>query len=317
VLYLLANFHIQKDLPGVISDFLAVLCLTLASLMLATAFRHPGRTAAWIGAGSALGLAALTKAIFLPFAFGLAGLLAVVGMVGLRKLGLIALLPAVIVSVLAVAPGVGWAVRNTAVFGVPDDGRSGVALSTREVFDHMTPAEHAAAYLMWMRGPGPMLAKQFFSPQLLSRFDYVNPDGFYVLGQFTNPEARISKLMAEDHLGFPAATRASLVVVAREIWTDLPGYLLSMPALVFRGLFVDDYIVIGFPALVWVLWRAGTGRDWPRLAALAPGLWSLAVYPAVSLNITRYQETALPTLAFGAALLVGDWLNRTNSGQPT
>ena len=71
--------------------------------------------------------------------------------------------------------------------------------------------------------------------------------------------------------------------------------------LVWRGLWIDEFVVLGFPALclgtLWALRRRALG--W--LAAFGLGWFSLLGYAAVSLNVPRYQIPAVPVLALAAA----------------
>jgi len=44
-------------------------------------------------------------------------------------------------------------------------------------------------------------------------------------------------------------------------------------------------------------------RELAMIGVLLPGLFNLAFYPAISLNIPRYQLTALPAIALAVAWL--------------
>src|SRR5262249_41632510 len=80
------------------------------------------------------------------------------------------------------------------------------------------------------------------------------------------------------------------------------GYLASMPALFYRGLWFDAFMPLSLPFFVlpfiWA-WREG---NWRPLSVLSPALWPLFAYPAASLNIPRYQVTGVIALAVTAAL---------------
>ncbi|MBF0560584.1 MAG: hypothetical protein HQL37_00945 [Alphaproteobacteria bacterium] len=303
--YVVFNLHMYKDARYLISDFLAVGLGAAVSWSMFRAVRQPQRLSGWLVAGGALSLLTLTKAIFLPFAVmvTLGALGAGLARYTRQQEGARAFGPALILAgVLAISAGA-WTARNLALFGVTDDGRAGVALSTREVFDHMTPSEHLAAFLWWTRGPGTGLAKRLLPETAWHRHEWYVPDGFYVTGQFANPELRLRRL-TQAGLSPAQAEAATPRVVVGEILDHISAYLATMPVLFYRGLWFDEFIIFGFPALLWLVWRSARRRDWPMIAALAPGLWSLLVYPAVSLNIPRYQFPAVIALALAAALAV-------------
>ena len=127
----------------------------------------------------------------------------------------------------------------------------------------------------------------------------------------------MAKLVEERHLTPTVAQETASHLVIGEIVADLPGYLASMPILIYRGIWVDDYALVGIPLLAWALWRGLKGRDWRSLGILSPGVWSIFVYPAISLNITRYQDTALPVIAIAVAMAVSHSVERkTVSSMP-
>jgi len=208
-------------------------------------------------------------------------------------------LAAACVAVPLLIGNLGWMERNLAWFGVTSDGRDGLALSTREVFDRMTPEEHRAAWLWWPRGPGAGLARKILPAEAWRRHDWDAADGFYAEGQVIQPGRIVADLMAEgfDRTGAEAQVK---IVVARRILGEWRDYLATMPVLFWRGLWFDEFIALGLPLLLWMLWRAARAGDWHRLVVLSPGLWPMVVYPAISLNIPRYQYTAVMAMALAA-----------------
>ena len=83
-----------------------------------------------------------------------------------------------------------------------------------------------------------------------------------------------------------------------------------MPVMIYRGLWCDEFVIIGFPLLILISIRALRRRDGAELAALLPGWWSLIFYAAVSLNIPRYQMTAMTALALATGLYVQSRVER-------
>jgi 4-amino-4-deoxy-L-arabinose transferase-like glycosyltransferase len=308
--YVAFNLQMQSDLKYVISDYLAVFLVGASSVLLAFAMRGPGKAARWVSVGVALSLLALSKSLFLLFAILVTVLVTMLGIVRWRRLGSRAVLPAILLAVVLVGVHGTWVFRNMSFFGASGDGRGAIALSTREIFDHMTPDEHRAAYLWWLRGPGASLAKATLPEDAWKRHEWYNPDGFYLQGQVTRPQERIDRLMQEDHLSRLAAEARAGRVVLHEIIENWPSYLATMPALFYRGIWFDEFIVLGLPLLIIVVIRAVSTRRWDLLAALSPGLWSLCVYPAVSLNVPRYQLPAVTTLAIAAAFALERVISR-------
>ncbi len=282
-LYVSANLHMYKDLKYVLSDYLAVFLCAALTLLLARR--------RWAGAGLAAAALSLTKIVFLPFGMLLSAVLAFRGQ----------RLAALCIALPLLGANLGWMERNIAWFGVAGDGRDGLALSTREVFDRMTPEEHRAAWLWWLRGPGAGLARRALPPESWRRHDWDAADGFYLEGQLTQPGRIVADLMAQGADRTAAEAQVKTVVIRRILgeWRD---YLATMPVLFYRGLWFDEFIVLGLPLLLWLLWRSARGQCWNRLLVLSPGLWSMAVYPAISLNIPRYQYTAVTCLALAAGL---------------
>jgi len=313
--YLILNLHITKDIRYVLSDFLAMTCLALAVWLAVRAWQQ--KTAlAWGLAGVGFSLLALTKASFFPCALLLTGWLGLVGLWKLKSEGVKALLPALSLGLVLVAVNGGWTARNIALFGISSDDRGAIAISTREVFDHMTPAEHLAAWVWWTRGPGNGLAKKWFPPEVWSRHEWYDENGFFKLGQEQNPHRREAELQAAH----PELSKAQLQplltkTVVGEVLADLPGYIVTMPALFYRGLWCDEFIIVGFPLLILISIRALRRRDGGRLVALLPGWWSLLFYAAISLNIPRYQMTALAALALATGLFAQDWLEKKSQNK--
>lgn len=304
-LYVLLNFQMHRELKYVVSDFLAVFLLALVVFLLGRAWRRPSCLVSWGGTGMALAMLALTKGMFLP-------LIAVAGVVALVRARLIC---ALALAVMAAAPVSAWAMRNHALFGVISDDRGAIALSTREMLTHMTPSEHLAAFLWWTRGPGDDLARRLLPQEAWRRHDWYVSDGFYQQGQFVRHQRRVDALMAEQGLSPAIAQSAAAGVTLRELVAQWPEWLATMPVLIYRGLWCDEFVVLGFPALVWLSWVALRTRRWAIGVASLPGWWSLLAYAAFSLNIPRYQLTAIPTMALASSFALDALWQRWQRGK--
>lgn len=280
-----------------VSDHLALVLVAIVVHALSRLAARPAVPAAFL-AGASLAVLIFVKAAFLYLALLLS---LPVGLFVLAKRR--ALVPAWLAfSVGWALPVLLWMLRNRLVGGsfVFTDLRSGIALSTREVFNHMSMIDVLIAFVYWTRAFGDGLARSLFGAERVAMFELDNPDGYYMVGQFRY-EPWVAAVMAERGVDQSEAVR----IVNRDLlrmFLERPcGYLLSMPALVWRGLWIDEFIVVGLPSLVWASWRSSAEGNFEVVAALLPGLFNILFYPAVSLNIPRYQMTAVPSLAVATA----------------
>jgi 4-amino-4-deoxy-L-arabinose transferase-like glycosyltransferase len=297
--YVALNAQAFRWRHWLVSDYLALLLVAIGLWLLARALQAPARTGRWAAAGLALAALILTKAVFLYLLilFALVGLALAIRRPAARA--------PLLVGVLAAGlPVLLWMLRNHLLAGefALTDARSGIALSTREVFNHMGLTENLAAFVFWTRGLGDGLARQLFAPEIWQPFQLDWPGGYYDVGQH-----RYAPWVEEVQRAQGVTAAEARALVDRELiraFLERPfGFLASMPALFYRGLWIDEFIVIGLPALAWALWRGLGARDAAALALLAPALFNLVFYAAISLNIPRYQLTALPGIALAAAAL--------------
>jgi hypothetical protein len=216
-----------------------------------------------------------------------------------------------VLTVVAVING-GWSLRNVTYFGVMNDGRGSISLSLRKIFDGMTAAEHAVAFLWFMRPPGPTLAKRFFPERYWHRFPWEEPEGFLLRGQVVNHNARIQRLKSEAGISEAQAQSRASALVLQEILANWTGYLASMPVVFYRGLWFDAFMPFSLPLFVLPLVWAWREKWWLLAVALSPALWSLLIYPTISLNVPRYQFTAVIALAVSAGLAADRLIRRAN-----
>ena len=145
----------------------------------------------------------------------------------------------------------GWLLRNLRHFGVMSEARQ-IVLSTREVFDNMTAAEHAVAFL-WFIAAGRECRQALVSGKGLAPFPMDGAGGVYLRGQVYNHDARVARLMSETGVSeVVAQSRAGAVVVKRcSNWT---GYIASMPAVFSRGLSFDAFMPLSLHCSLPFLW---------------------------------------------------------------
>ncbi len=153
---------------------------------------------------------------------------------------------------------------------------------------------------------GDNLVRAYFPPPSYRRFQEPAEDGSY-----NDSHARYSRLVAAETRKPGVTSRQARAVVDRifigKILANIPVHLLTTLPVFYHGIWIDEFIVLTLPALFWLIWVSLRRRDTLVLALLAPGVFSLLFYALISLNIPRYQLTALPVLAFAGGM-AGAWL---------
>lgn len=309
-LYVALNIAVLEFARYVISDYLSMALGAALALAIAAAIVLKQNAWRWIAVGVLTGLLILTKGIYEVYAaLGIAGIAAAAIIRRDRKTFI-----ALVAATLSVGIVVGsWVVRNDMVFGEPvlTDSRGAIALSTREELDHMNPRQYLTSFIWWMRGPlwterylGADIGRALLPESDTHRFETYVPDGYYMMGQVTNYEKRVRQLVDERGLNRADAEAATSGVIVREILGEFPSYAATTLPVFYRGLWFDTFIVFGFPALVWFVVRSIRRRNWTKLATLSPALFSLFAYALLSLNIPRYQFTAITAVALAGGMAV-------------
>lgn len=295
--YVALNQHAFRGRHYLLSDYLALALVALTMLLLVAWWRDR-RLALAIVAGLAGAALILTKAVFLwlllPAALSVCAL-------SPWRAGARRALPVMFAAILPVAL---WMLRNQAIGGgfVLTDARSGIALSTREMFNHMDWQQIACGFVFWTRGFGDGLAASLFPPAIWQPFQLDWPGGYYDVGQHRYAPW-VARLVAEQGMTVKAATAAVDRTLLGMFAARPLGFVASYPVLFWRGLWIDEFVVIGLPALIAAMVAAFRARHGAWLLALLPGVFSLIFYPAISLNIPRYQLVALPAFALATACL--------------
>ena len=313
-LLIFLNVEANEMRQEILSDYFAMAITAGVMVFLALALVRHWR-GGWLLVGLALAALSLTKAVFLYFALPMLAIALGVLLVRWRKLTRTSLISLALITAGYAAPVGAWMLRNAVEVDsfVITDSRRGFALSEREIFNSMTPGEYGIAFLWWTRAMGDNLVRTHFPPQSYRRFNLAAKDGFY-----NRSNERYSEMVAEE-MRKPGVTyrkaRATVdQIFIRKILTNLPVHLLTTLPLFYHGIWIDEFIVLTLPALVWLIWVSLRRRDTLVLALLAPGIFSLLFYALFSLNIPRYQLTALPALALAGgiagALLIERWRRR-------
>jgi len=298
-LYLVANAEMMASRHSVASDYLALALVAGAGALLAAAVRS-GRPTAFVPLGLVMAALTLTKAVFLPFtvlALGAGALWALWQRVPVRTV----MAAGIVFACAFAAPVGGWMARNAAVggsFAITVE-RGGIAISTREVFNHMSGAQYVAAFVYWTRGFGDGLARDLFDRPVWERFRIDVVGGFYDEGQ-NRYGPWVEQVMAERGVERGEARRIVDQTLIRHILDRPFTHALTTLPLLYRGLWIDEFIVFGLPALLWAGIMAWRQRRGALLAGLGLSAFNLTLYALVSLNIPRYQITAVPGIALAA-----------------
>ncbi len=302
------NIQVQAIRYSIMSDYLAMLLAALIAWLAVVALRSQSRHAA-AGCGLALAALVLTKAVFLYFL--VFAIVAVVGFAVFRSLRPVWIAASVFI-VAASAPVLGWMAYHKASggsFAIVDSMRSAIALSGRERFNDMTAPEWATSFLWWTRAVGDNIARRHLPADLHRRIDDGNKDSLFQSGEARFYSLRDAR-MKQPGIGIKVADTA--------VMRDMAGRILDRPfkhlavslPLAYRGIWIDEFAVLSVPSLFVVLIMALRRRQWTTLAVFSPGLYSLMIYPLASVNLPRYQMTAVPLLALVLALAVGLYLDR-------
>ncbi|WP_417836240.1 hypothetical protein [Thalassospira tepidiphila] len=294
------NHQAHKNHDYMISDPLALFLASLLVFSIAWAWKKPNPIA-WIFPASVFVWLAFTKAVyiyFLPLAL-IAGLLFTILSKSAWRSSFLRLL---IFAFISSTPILLWMDRNHEISGRYQfsDSRGGIALSTRVVFNEMDIIDYLAAFTYWTRGAGDSWAEDLFPPEVVRPFGWYEEDGYYLRGQLGFGK-RVNEIIATEGLTKIEATD--------KVEQELKDAILSHPAkhiattipLIYRGIWIDEFAIVTFPAFIALLVYALKLRRALLLAVLLPSLFSLVFYAAFSLNIARYQMTALPGFSIAFA----------------
>ncbi|MDA0261485.1 MAG: hypothetical protein O3A21_04720 [Proteobacteria bacterium] len=311
LLLCLANLELHEYATYLVSDFLALLLMALGSFALyLSGTKIDWR---WSGiAGFLLGLLVLTKAAFVLLAITVLAVFLICAFraqEGQRR-KFVQLAAVFAISHMVIVGS--WVVRNWIELGAPMiTQRGGHVLAHRVELNTMTPSEYGIAFLWWTRGFGDNLARKLVSVEDYTRFELRDPNGFYNAAQ-TKWIAEVAKQReagAVDQFDAEAAVGRQMRNTIIEHW--FKNLLVTLPV-GYRGLFIDEFIVLTFPCLVLLIVsrrRRTPGFLWFAL----PGVYGLAFHAGLTLHLPRHSIPLLPTLAVAGALGVGwiaDWIGQ-------
>jgi hypothetical protein len=294
------NHQAHKNHDYMISDPLALFLSSLLVLTVVWAWKKTNPMA-WTVPAIVFVWLAFTKAIyiyFLPVAL-IAGLfIAVLSRNAWRS----SISKLIVFAIVAITPIFLWMDRNHDITGRYQftDSRGGIALSTRVVFNEMGLIDYLAAFTYWTRGAGDGWAEDLFPPEVVQPFGWYEKDGYYLRGQL-GFDKRVNEIIEKDGLTrLEAQDQAEKELKDAILGHPIKHIVTTLP-LIYRGIWIDEFAVITFPAFIALLVYAMRRRQTILIVVLLPSLFSLVFYAAFSLNLARYQMTALPGFSIAFA----------------
>ncbi|MGC1576331.1 MAG: hypothetical protein WA813_09440, partial [Beijerinckiaceae bacterium] len=152
------------------------------------------------------------------------------------------------------------------------------------------------------RGPGPGLARRLFGPEVIAPLGLDQTDGFYLNGQ-EGYKRRVDALAKDENIDVYAASMRIDHGVIEAIFAHPLAYAATTLPVLYRGFWIDEFALIGVPALIFATWGAWRRRELLRLALLSVGIYNEVFHALITLNIPRYQITAMPSIAVAVAIL--------------
>lgn len=164
----------------------------------------------------------------------------------------------------------------------------------------MTGREYAAGWVYWLPDFGDQLALDLFGQEAVARFDFDNPEGFYL--------GVSRQLFLEAEAIAERTGRSTMDVMVWDMAVDqLPMHAATTPLLAWRGLFVRKWFgLVGVLLVVLAFYRPPFGATRRDLCILLGPAATLLLFQAgVSINIPRYNlSLMLPYMTIGAAMLM-------------
>lgn len=268
------------------------LVLLTASVLAAVVAVSRGSRVALGASGFFLAATALTRPSYLY----LFAVVAVAGvMVALMRRDRRQMLPLALLFMAAgsatLAP---WAARNARLETTPAIDYRAHTLAQRLAYNTMTGREFAQSFVCVL--PGRSLGDIAFGKGACDRFDWSNPDGYYLQGQVLIRES-VAAAGGWDH-----AFRYLVVqkIVAAPVW----HLLVSVPVALSGAWIANWWGVICFFAAIRLTAQAAATRWLAYLIVAVPGWFMLAFHSAVAVNQDRYNFYLVVPYAIAAAWMI-------------
>ncbi|MCK5374893.1 MAG: hypothetical protein KAJ40_06375 [Alphaproteobacteria bacterium] len=256
------------------------------------------KTWPWFLAGISLGLLALTRPSFVYlFYFGIITVSFLSGFQNTasfrKKLGLPLLFLIGYAGI--VTP---WIIRNGQTFGQYSisKGYAPFILVQRIAYNDMSWKEWAVSFVYGLPDFGDSLAEDLFNKKDYERFDYSNPEGFYLIGNSVLRE-KTEKAAGgrENHLAY---------LVKHGILENPFKHTIVTLSLAWRGMWVSQYwglvtILLFSGVFIYALRR----KWWEFVIFSVPPWFMLGFHAFTSVNVVRYNLILIPCLSISAAFL--------------
>jgi hypothetical protein len=118
----------------------------------------------------------------------------------------------------------------------------------------MSLEQYAAAFVYWTRGFGDSLAEKIFSPEVVAPFDLGQVGGFYDTGQ-NGYGRRVNEIAQSKNISPNAAADELDRMLLADILTRPFTHIATTLPVFYRGIWIDEFIVIGLPVFVVMLAR--------------------------------------------------------------
>ena len=176
--------------------------------------------------------------------------------------------------------------------------RGGIALNQRSHLNNMSWPEFGASFVFWIRDCGDSLAEFLFPVKYWDKLRLENPGGYYLKAQL-GYSSEVEQVLINKDVNLEEARKiVDGRIISSILESPFKHFIINI-AVFWRGIWVDQFIFIGLPGLIFLVTWSIKNKHWPVVAALAPSIFNLLIYPTISFNIPRYQITALPALSLG------------------
>lgn len=201
-----------------------------------------------------------------------------------------------------------WMVRNGLAMGEYSisKGYASFILVQRVAYNDMSWQEWGASFVYGLPDFGDGLAKDIFPRESYERFDYANPEGFYIVGNDILRDQTIDEAGGiEHHLSW---------LLKHEVFGNIYKHVMVTFSLAWRGMWVSKYWgLIAVPIFLGVfLWAVR--RKWMGLLIFSiPPWFMLGFHAFTSVNVVRYNLILIPALAIAVAFLLNRGIDRMNT----